>query len=103
VSWNRRRIAVFSAKAKKRVGGRRRLLIACFLSRGTTAARRRFPAWLFFHEPRETTMNTNGLAMIVGGLVVVVAVFIFFGTDLIRGDRDRDINVTIEAPAAPAN
>ena len=48
-------------------------------------------------------MNTNGLAMIVGGLVVAVAAFVFFGTDLIRGDRDRDINVTIEAPAAPAN
>jgi hypothetical protein len=48
-------------------------------------------------------MNDNsGLAMIVGGLVVVVAAFIYFGTDLFsRGDRDADINVKIEAPAEP--
>ena len=49
-------------------------------------------------------MNNNGLAMIVGGLVVVVAAFLFFGTNVFRGhgDADRDINVTIETPAAPA-
>ena len=48
-------------------------------------------------------MNNNGLAMIVGGLVVIVAAFLFFGTNVFRGDGDRDINVTIETPAAPAN
>lgn len=47
-------------------------------------------------------MNTNSLAMIVGGLVVVVAAFLFFGTNVFRGDADRDINVTIETPAPPA-
>ena len=48
-------------------------------------------------------MNDNsGLAMIVGGLVVIVAAFIFFGTDLFsRGDGDADINVKIETPAEP--
>lgn len=44
-------------------------------------------------------MNNNGLAMIVGGLVVIVAVFVWFGTDMFR-DRDRDINVEIELPSA---
>jgi hypothetical protein len=49
-------------------------------------------------------MNNNGLAMIVGGLVVVVAVLLYFGTDIFhRGGGDKDINVTIEAPAAPAS
>ena len=48
-------------------------------------------------------MNNNGLALIVGGLVVVVAVFLFFGTNVFRGGNDRDINVTIENPVAPAN
>ena len=49
-------------------------------------------------------MNDNsGLAMIVGGLVVVVAAFIYFGTDLFsRGDRDADIKVQIEEPADPS-
>jgi hypothetical protein len=47
-------------------------------------------------------MNNNGLALIVGGLVVVVAAFLFFGTNVFRGDGDRDINVTIEAPVPPA-
>ena len=49
-------------------------------------------------------MNDNsGLAMIVGGLVVIVAAFIFFGTDMFRrgGDNDADIRVQIEEPAAP--
>ena len=46
-------------------------------------------------------MNNNGLALIVGGLVVVVAAFVIFGTDLIRQD-DNDINVKIELPDAPA-
>jgi len=49
------------------------------------------------------TMNNNGLALIVGGLVVVVAAFLFFGTDVFRGGNDPDINVTIENPVAPAN
>jgi hypothetical protein len=47
-------------------------------------------------------MNNNGLAMIVGGLVVVVAVLLYFGADMFRGHADKDINVTIEAPAAPS-
>jgi hypothetical protein len=51
-------------------------------------------------------MNDNsGLALIVGGLVVVVAAFIFFGTDMFRGGgggADHDVNVKIETPAAPA-
>jgi hypothetical protein len=49
-------------------------------------------------------MNDNsGLAMIVGGLVVIVAAFIFFGTDLFRrGDGDQDINVRIEEPSTPS-
>ena len=48
-------------------------------------------------------MNNNGLALIVGGLVVVVAAFLFFGTDVFRGGNDPDINVTIENPVPPAN
>lgn len=47
-------------------------------------------------------MNNNGLAMIVGGLVVVVAALLYFGTSPFRADGDRDIDVTIETPAAPA-
>jgi hypothetical protein len=49
-------------------------------------------------------MNNNGLALIVGGLVVVVAAFLFFGTNVFRrGGPDRDINITVETPApAPA-
>ena len=48
-------------------------------------------------------MNNNGLAMIVGGLVVAVAVLLYFGTGIFRsGGGDKDIKVTIEAPAAPA-
>ena len=47
-------------------------------------------------------MNNNGLALIVGGLVVVVAAFLFFGTNVFRGANDGDVNVTIEAPT-PAN
>ncbi len=44
-------------------------------------------------------MNNNGLAMIVGGLVVAVGVLLFFGTHVFRGGSDHDVNVTIEAPA----
>jgi hypothetical protein len=47
-------------------------------------------------------MNDNsGLALIVGALVVVVAVFVFFGTNIFRGGGDHDVNVKIEAPAVP--
>ena len=45
-------------------------------------------------------MNTNGLAFIVGALVIVVAAFVFLGTDTFR--RDNDVNVTIDLPDAPA-
>jgi hypothetical protein len=50
-------------------------------------------------------MNTNGLALIVGGLVVIVAAFLYFGTGVFRGgsDPEPDIDVTIEAPATPAD
>ena len=47
-------------------------------------------------------MNDNsGLALIVGALVVVVAVFLFFGTDMFRSGGDGDVDVKIEAPAVP--
>ena len=47
-------------------------------------------------------MNDNsGLALIVGALVVVVAAFFFFGTNVFRGGGDGDVDVKIEAPAAP--
>ena len=54
--------------------------------------------------PGVSNVNNNGLAMIVGGLVVVVAVFLYFGTNVFRGGgADRDINITVETPApAPA-
>ena len=46
--------------------------------------------------------NSNtGLALIVGGLVVIVALFfVFGGVDIFRGGGgpDRDVDVTIEAP-----
>ena len=49
-------------------------------------------------------MNSNGLALIVGALVIAVAALVYFNTDLFRsrGGGDHDINVTIETPAAPA-
>ena len=51
--------------------------------------------------------NSGGntfLAFVVGGLVVVVLLFFFFGgLDIFRGGGDADIDVQIEAPAAPAN
>jgi hypothetical protein len=47
--------------------------------------------------------GNTGLALIVGGLVVIVALFFFFGgVDIFRGGGDRDIDVQIETPAAPA-
>ena len=48
-------------------------------------------------------MNNNGLAMIVGGLVVLVAALLYVGADMFRGDAHKDINVTIEAPAPPSS
>ena len=47
-------------------------------------------------------MNDNGLAFIVGGLVVIVAAFIYFGTETFRAD-DNEVDIKIEAPATPAN
>ncbi len=49
-------------------------------------------------------MNNNGLAMIVGGLVVAVGLFLYFGTHVFRGGGvDHDIDITVETPApAPA-
>lgn len=69
------------------------------LSRGTTPPR---PAVLNRENGWSKAMNNNGLAMIVGGLAVIVAVFIYFGTDILRDRGDGDIDVTIEAPAAPS-
>ena len=49
--------------------------------------------------------NSNtGLALIVGGLVVIVALFfVFGGVDIFRGGGpDRDVDVTIEAPQVEA-
>ena len=51
--------------------------------------------------------NSNtGLALIVGGLVVIVALFfVFGGVDIFRGGGggpDRDVDVTIEAPRVEA-
>jgi hypothetical protein len=48
--------------------------------------------------------GNTGLAMIVGGLVVLVGLFFFFGgADIFRGGApDRDIDVKIEAPQAPS-
>ncbi len=50
-------------------------------------------------------MNNNGLAMIVGGLVVAVGLLFYFGTDIFRsgGGGGKDINVKIEAPAPPSS
>ena len=51
--------------------------------------------------------GNTGLALIVGGLVVLVALFFIFGpVDLFDrggGDGGGDLNVTVETPAAPAN
>ncbi len=69
-------------------------------SRGTFAAATPFPGVMNLR--RERAMNNNGLAMIVGGLVVVVAVLLYFGTGMFGGHAEKDINVTIEAPAAPS-
>ena len=50
--------------------------------------------------------NNTGLAMIVGGLVVIVALFFFFGGfDIFSGDRDVDVSIDapqIEAPDVDA-
>lgn len=43
--------------------------------------------------------GNTGLALIVGGLVVVVVMFfVFGGTDMFQGGGDRDIDVTVQAP-----
>ena len=46
--------------------------------------------------------DNSGLALIVGALVVVVAVFFFFGTNVFRGGGDSDVDVKIETPAEPS-
>jgi hypothetical protein len=48
-------------------------------------------------------MNNNGLAFIVGGLVVVVAAILYFGTGMFRA-HDNDVDIKVELPAPqPAN
>jgi len=43
--------------------------------------------------------GNTGLALIVGGLVVIVALFFVFGGDFFSGGgADRDIDVKIETP-----
>ena len=49
--------------------------------------------------------GNTGLALIVGGLVVLVALFfVFGGVDIFSGGGGSgpDVNVTVDAPAAPA-
>lgn len=48
--------------------------------------------------------SNTGLAMIVGGLVVIVVLFfVFGGADMFgRGGGGADVNVTLDAPDAPA-
>ena len=47
--------------------------------------------------------GNTGLALIVGGLVVVVVLFfVFGGVDIFPGGGDRDIDVTLETPAPTA-
>ena len=49
--------------------------------------------------------GNTGLAMIVGGLVVLVALFFLFGgVDIFDGGGGGapDVNVTVDTPAAPA-
>jgi hypothetical protein len=55
-------------------------------------------------EMAEGSGGNTGLAMIVGGLVVIVALFfVFGGVDIFRGGGDgADLDVQIETPAAPA-
>ena len=44
--------------------------------------------------------GNTGLALIVGGLVVVVVLFfVFGGVDIFPGGGDRDIDVSLETPA----
>ena len=45
-------------------------------------------------------MNSNGLAFIIGALVIVVGAIVFFGTGTFRND-DNDVNVRIDLPDAP--
>lgn len=45
-------------------------------------------------------MNNNGLAFIVGALVIVVGAILFFGMGSFRND-DNDVNVKIDLPDAP--
>ena len=49
--------------------------------------------------------GNTGLALIVGGLVVLVALFfVFGGVDIFNGGGGGgpDVNVTVDAPAVPA-
>jgi hypothetical protein len=44
--------------------------------------------------------GNTGLALIVGGLVVVVVLFfVFGGVDIFRGGDGADLDVQVEAPA----
>jgi hypothetical protein len=73
-------------------------LTGSFLSRN----RRRGQAVFSLVGQGAIPMNNNGLALIVGALVVVVAAMLYFGTGMFRGGGgESDINVTIETPAAP--
>jgi hypothetical protein len=45
-------------------------------------------------------MNNNGLAFIIGALVIVVGAIVFFGMGSFRND-DSDLNVRIDLPDAP--
>jgi hypothetical protein len=51
--------------------------------------------------------GNTGLALIVGGLVVIVALFFIFGPidlfDRGGGGDGGDLNVTVESPVEPAN
>jgi hypothetical protein len=56
-------------------------------------------------EMADNSGGNTGLAMIVGGLVVIVVLFfVFGGVDIFRGGGGdgADLDVQIETPAAPA-
>ena len=47
--------------------------------------------------------GNTGLALIVGGLVVVVVLFLAFGgVDIFRGGGDGELDVSVQAPAPTA-